>query len=122
MKQDGFILVTTTYDPISRHPSFTQEHIDDLCGFLQPWSQEALSDYTTLEEVKEAIASQRGYPHIESKESTIDADGRHHYPDDPDMFPVMHIRSEFVEIFIYEYAIIVFRDTKSKEFFCTRMD
>ena len=115
------IAVQELFDPLARHPNLDRDYMVETCGLLRPWSQQGLSASFEMVAIKDALEEARGFP-VNKSDSTTLPDGTHQYEGDPDMYPLWKGWNSSVEIFIYEYGMITFRQTETGECFTTRMD
>lgn len=97
-------------NPLNKNLSvLTAEKIRYICGILPDWA--ANQDFEELDAYR-AFEKQYSFPIYTIDKGTIDDNGVYHYPEDPDLYPLIKmIRGDEV-LYFYEHAIvgIVHRD------------
>jgi hypothetical protein len=116
--------VAIKLDPNKAFAEADKLYLQDCCGLLLPWTLSAFFEdggVDTAEDVKDFVAKQYMFPTFPLKGGAIDEEDVYQYPDDPPLNPVAKISSESgIDVLIYQYAIIAFRDEAMT--YITRMD
>jgi len=104
-------------DPLGKFPEVPMMNILNACGFIPEW----LINEPVAEPIMDML--NRVYPYGIPMMSggTIEKDGVHKYPNDPDLYPLIKVERGDDVIYQYEHAIvaIVF---ESGAYYITRMD
>lgn len=87
-------------DPLAKFPGVPETRIIEACGLLPRF---VLADDAPIRANLEHCYA---FGVHEITGGTIDPDGTHHYPEDPDLYPLMVIRKGAERMFIYEAAIV----------------
>jgi len=98
---------------------FANSNLFEACGFIPEWVIND-RDHDDLN-IKDMLETHYPYGMFEMDKSVVDPDGTYHYPQDPDMFPLIKMKRGEETLYQYQHGIvaIVQKDGSS---FVTRMD
>lgn len=110
-------------DTVLNTRGYTHRSIREECGLLISWALQRNPDIS----IKETLIGAYGYGVYEMTGSTVDDQGVHSYPEDPDLYPLISITdTETSEIvYVYQFGIVAFTHPSTdpdKATFVTRMD
>ena len=120
--------VKVVYDPIQAHTGVPHKGLEAACGLIPFFVQDVA--YAGPEDAAEAfklMVENYGFPvsdMLVEGEGTIESDGTHKFPGDPDQAPYVSYELEDtptqIQIMVYQYGFVVVRDNDST--YMTRMD
>ena len=102
-------------DPLAKYPHASPARILEACGLIPRF---VLADDAPIRANLEHCYA---FGVHEITGGSVDADGTHHYPEDPDLYPYMVIRKGDERLFIYPSAICAILGDDGSTF-VTRLD
>ena len=119
----GFVEMTNTFDPLKKYKG---QPLREAMGLIPYFIIEAaVEGPQSAREVLDAMNRTYGFGGPEMTGGTIEEDGTHTYPGDPDLYPYAKFNlsgaeGTIADVFVDPYAIVAVRD--DKETLVTRMD
>lgn len=110
--------LTFTVDPTEHFLSTNHDALMAACGLIPGWALFGLD-----EGLQAHMESTYQYgPLTEMSGCTVNKDGVYQspYDEDPDLYPLLHVRRGDDEMYQYQYGIVAFKNGSS--WFVTRMD
>ena len=114
-------------DPLNKFKGTPRASIIESCGLLPEFffsvANRATLDHKdlTLDAAWEGLDDEYGFGLYRMTGSTVTPQGVWQYPEDPDLYPLVSMKHQGVEMLVYDYGLVALRD-KSGETRCTRMD
>ena len=109
-------------DP-TNHYDVDEHALVEACGFLPLWAvHHELFNMPVKDAMEYAYRKQAGVPELfPMTGGQVDENGVYHYPEDPDLNPLMKIERMDETMWIYPYGIVCFENFDDSTFI-TRMD
>jgi len=98
---------------------FATDNLLEACGFIPEWVMYD-KDHDDLN-MKDMLETHYPYGMFEIDNSIIDSDGTYHYPEDPDMYPLIKMERGEETLYQYKYGLVAIVQ-KDGSLFVTRMD
>lgn len=107
------------FDPLNHFQNVPQSRIIEALGVLPFWvCHPSYWDHP----LQEALELQYQFgPLINLERATVTPEGIHHYPGDPDQYPLISIKRGDETFYQYEHAIVAIINAQGTSF-VTRMD
>lgn len=108
-------------DPNNKFPGVEQARILEACGLIPGWIMDWTLNHSEDLPLKDYLDQTYGFGlYAMGEKTTIDPDGTYHYPEDPDLHPLISFTTPLGTLYMYQYAIVAIPTEDG--LFVTRMD